>query len=95
MSNRAARRRERKEARKKQKGRERKSRGSAQFTPPRPAESLSAAPLVAEERAFALFERFDGFAGLRNGLRRVAEMEESWAGIPMPLDGHRLVIEPH
>lgn len=36
----------------------------------------------------------DPFAGVRNGLRMLAEVEESWAGIPMPLEGRRLVIEP-
>lgn len=56
---------------------------------------LSAAPPAADDEAFALFNHFDGFAGLRNGLRKIAEMEESWAGIPMPLKDRRLVIEPH
>lgn len=36
----------------------------------------------------------DNFAGIRNGLRRVSEKLEEWAGIPMPLDGERLVVEP-
>jgi hypothetical protein len=39
-------------------------------------------------------ERFDGFAPLRNGLRRVAALSEQWAGIPMPMDGQQLIIEP-
>lgn len=51
-------------------------------------------PAVDEDRAFALFNRLDGFAGLRNGLRLVAERDSEWAGIPMPLSGRRLVIEP-
>jgi hypothetical protein len=42
----------------------------------------------------ALLEAFDGFSALRNGLRRVAEDRGDWAGIPMPLEGQRLVIEP-
>lgn len=42
----------------------------------------------------ALLERFDDFAPLRNGLRRVANDRDDWAGIPMPLDGERLVIHP-
>lgn len=33
-------------------------------------------------------------AGLRNGLRRLAGDRKEWAGIPMPLQGMRLVIEP-
>lgn len=42
----------------------------------------------------ALLERFDGFAPLRNGLKRVAADRREWAGIPMPIDGQGLVIEP-
>lgn len=33
-------------------------------------------------------------AGLRNGIRRIAAATNEWAGIPMPLDTHDLVIEP-
>jgi hypothetical protein len=33
-------------------------------------------------------------AGLRNAVRKLAEAREQWAGIPMPLDTHDLVIEP-
>lgn len=36
----------------------------------------------------------DNFAPLRDGLSRVAQDREDWAGIPMPLDGERLIIEP-
>lgn len=43
---------------------------------------------------FDLIEHFDGYAGLRNGLRKAAEMQQEWAGIPMIMDGQRLVIEP-
>lgn len=32
-------------------------------------------------------------AGLRLGLSRIAEKTAEWAGIPMPLDGERLVVE--
>lgn len=39
-------------------------------------------------------ERFDGHAGLRNMLRKIAKHRDEWAGIPMPLEGERLVIEP-
>lgn len=42
----------------------------------------------------ALLEQFDGFAPLRNGLRKIAAEREDWAGIPMPLEHERLVIEP-
>ena len=37
----------------------------------------------------------DGFAGLRAGLRRVADKMDAWAGIPMPLDALPLTIEPN
>jgi len=43
---------------------------------------------------FELLEELDGYAGLRNALRLIAERDESWAGIPMPISGHRLTIEP-
>lgn len=33
-------------------------------------------------------------AGLRNGLRKVAERDNEWAGVPMPMSGCPLVIEP-
>lgn len=42
----------------------------------------------------ALLERHDGFAALRNGLRRLAAEREEWAGIPMPLEDAPLVVEP-
>ena len=42
----------------------------------------------------ALVESFDNLAGLRRGLGKVAALRDEWAGIPMPLDGERLVIEP-
>lgn len=43
----------------------------------------------------ALLNRVDGFSGLRNGLRMIARERGDWAGIPMPISGMRLVIEPH
>lgn len=46
------------------------------------------------EDKLALLEQFDGMAGLRNGLKRVAGHLEEWAGIPMPLEGEQLVVEP-
>ena len=42
----------------------------------------------------AIVESFDGFANLRNGLHRIASERGDWAGIPMPLTGERLVVEP-
>lgn len=33
-------------------------------------------------------------AGVRNGIRRIAEINGEWAGIPMPMDGSPLIIEP-
>jgi hypothetical protein len=39
-------------------------------------------------------ERFDGHAGLRNALRVIAQRDREWAGIPMPMEGEHLVVEP-
>lgn len=41
-----------------------------------------------------LLEQFDNFAELRNGLKRVAAVQEHWAGIPMPMQDAELIIEP-
>lgn len=41
-----------------------------------------------------LLNSLDAFSGLRNALHKIAEIRGDWAGIPMPLDGERLVIEP-
>jgi hypothetical protein len=43
---------------------------------------------------FDILDRVDGFSAMRNGLRLVAEDREDYAGIPMPLEHHRLVINP-
>jgi hypothetical protein len=51
-------------------------------------------PEVDEGRAHALFNSLDNFAGLRHALQSLAERDGLWAGIPMPLEGRRLVIEP-
>ena len=43
-------------------------------------------------------ERHDGYAPLRNMLRGMAEKTDEWAGIPLPIDDAKLVIEkkyPH
>lgn len=41
-----------------------------------------------------LLESFDNFAGLRNALRTISRDKEEWAGIPMPIEGEHMVIEP-
>lgn len=46
------------------------------------------------EKKFDLLRSLDPFAGLRAGLGKIADAKELWAGIPMPLDGRRMVIEP-
>ena len=57
----------------------------------RPGPQPSRVPLAGE---LALIERFDGHAPLRNLLRDIAHERQDWAGIPMPLDWAKLVIEP-
>lgn len=52
------------------------------------------ARMNAQRRGLAKVEAFDGFAPLRNGLRRIAGQRGDWAGIPMPIEGNPLVIEP-
>lgn len=49
----------------------------------------------APEANRAAIESLDNFAELRNGIRRVATLLNEWAGIPMPLEGEQLVIEPN
>lgn len=49
---------------------------------------------VPQADRLTLLERFDNFAGFCNGIRRLAQENDHWAGIPMPLDGERLIIEP-
>lgn len=44
--------------------------------------------------SFEDLERFDSHADMRNLLRLIAEHKGEWAGIPMPLETHRLVLEP-
>lgn len=46
-----------------------------------------------EPQADSHAERFDGFAPLRNALRELAARRAEWAGIPIPIDGHPLIIE--
>lgn len=45
-------------------------------------------------QAVNLFEKFDNFSDLRNGLKHIAVKQDEYAGIPMPLEGHNLVIAP-
>ena len=42
----------------------------------------------------ARLRELDGHSELRDKLRVIAKRDQQWAGIPMPLDGERLVIEP-
>lgn len=60
--------------------------------------SLSPARLVAEDdldrgEMVEALERFDPHAVLRNALKQVSAEQAHWAGIPMPLEGERLVVE--
>lgn len=41
-----------------------------------------------------LLEAFDSFSGLRNRLRALAGASGEWAGIPLPLEGEKLVLSP-
>lgn len=59
--------------------------------PPRRQASRSHEQRVAEARPS--LEAFDSFAHLRNRIQLVAQIKGEWAGLPMPMDGHRLVIE--
>lgn len=66
--------------------------GRARSSQPKaPAQSLSH-PSQADKKR--LFEKLDGHAFLRNRLAEVARERGEWAGIPMPLDGETLVVEP-
>jgi len=39
-------------------------------------------------------EELDNFSGVRNALRASSEDVGEWAGIPIPIDGEQLVVEP-
>jgi hypothetical protein len=43
---------------------------------------------------YGLVEKFDGMASLRNTIRHLAESRGEWAGVPMPMAGCNLIIEP-
>jgi hypothetical protein len=51
-------------------------------------DSHEAAPMI------ETLERLDEHAEVRNWLRLVAKEKEEWAGIPMPLTGEQLVVDP-
>jgi len=48
----------------------------------------------APEARRAAIEAQDGFAPLRNKLREIAGERDEWAGIPIPIEGESLVVEP-
>lgn len=61
---------------------------------PAPLPSLTP-PADSERRhGLDLVEKFDGYAGLRNALRSISEQRGDWAGIPMPIEGEKLIINP-
>lgn len=94
--NRAMKRKEKQEARQRTKllrRRQEAAAASASQSTQAPSGASLLGELPADKRG--LLEQFDGFAPLRNGMRRIAEERGDWSGIPMPLKGERLIIEPH
>ena len=90
--NRSERRRAEKELRKSQRQSSAKAEGHARQST---REARSEWPSLDQRAAkIAVLEHFDGFAPLRNGLKRIAAERQDWAGLPMPVEGTRLVIEP-
>lgn len=49
---------------------------------------------LAHADILAKVEAADGYASLRNMLRAIAQERGEWAGIPMPIEGQRLIVEP-
>lgn len=49
---------------------------------------------LTDEEKQQVVEAHDGFAGLRNALHRLAQERGHWAGMPMPLQDARIIIEP-
>ncbi|WP_319798274.1 hypothetical protein [Nitrobacter sp.] len=49
---------------------------------------------IATRRKIDVVETYDSYAAIRHGLKEVAWADGHWAGIPMPLQGHPLVVEP-
>lgn len=47
-----------------------------------------------QSTALRAVEQYDNHAGIRNALRELARTRGNYAGIPLPLDGENLVIEP-
>lgn len=45
-------------------------------------------------RGLRAVRALDGYHHLRSKLGELAEMRSEWAGIPMPLDGEQLIVEP-
>lgn len=43
---------------------------------------------------YSLLDNYDSCASARNQVRRMAQLTSEYAGIPLPLEGHPLVIEP-
>lgn len=60
----------------------------------RPGQLLSHVPQAVEEYGLGLLNSIDGMAGLRGALAEIAATRGDWAGIPMPMDGAPLIIEP-
>lgn len=48
----------------------------------------------ATQRKIATIDSYDGYGSLRRGLKEVAWARGAWAGIPMPMQGQPLVVEP-
>jgi len=63
-----------------------KQRQKSVSRPPAPTSSLSRGQRAARS--------LDTHAGLRDALSKIATDRGDWAGIPMPLDGERLIVEP-
>lgn len=49
---------------------------------------------LSQSRALQAVKAFDEFAHLRDALSSIAAERADWAGIPMPLNDQRLIIEP-
>lgn len=47
-----------------------------------------------QEAELDLIERFDGMAGLRHALSKIGQRDDEWAGVPMPMGGCPMTIEP-
>ena len=58
------------------------------------SESLLKKQGPSRSRALQAVEALDGHAGFRNAIREIAAARGEWAGIPMPLEDHRLIVEP-